>query len=67
MTEDNARTLANLILGLAVVGAAYAIARTPRLRRLAWGLLGTAVTGTIPAWLGRELHTAWTRSGQRGI
>lgn len=59
MTEDTARTVANLILGAAAVGAAYYVMRTPPLRRLAWRLAVTAATGTLPAWFSRELRQAW--------
>lgn len=64
MTEDTARTIANVVLGAAVIGAAYVVVRTPPLRRMAWRLAVTALTGTIPAWLGKEVHQAWVESGQ---
>jgi hypothetical protein len=56
---------ANVILGIAAAGAAYYVLRTPRLRRMAFQLAGAALTGTVPAWLGGELHRAWTASGAR--
>jgi hypothetical protein len=59
MTEDTARTVANLILGAAAVGVAYYVMRTPPLRRLAWRLAVSAATGTLPAWFSRELLHAW--------
>jgi uncharacterized protein (DUF2236 family) len=62
MTDDNARKIANVILGAAVIGAAYYIVKTPPLRRLAWRLALTAATGTLPAWFSRELRQAWTES-----
>lgn len=64
MTEENARRIANLVMAGAVLGAGYYIVRTPRLRRIAWRLLVTAVTGTVPAWLGGELRHAWAESGE---
>ena len=64
MTEDTARTVANLILGAAAVGAAYYVMRTPPLRRLAWRLAATAATGTLPAWFSRELRQAWADTAQ---
>ena len=67
MTEDNARRLANVILGAAALGLAYAVVRTPPLRRLAWHLAVTAATVTAPAWFKRELQQAWAESGQRAI
>jgi hypothetical protein len=64
MTEESARTVANVILGAAAVGAAYVIVRNPPLRRLAWRFARTALTATIPAWLGEEVHQAWVESGR---
>ena len=58
MTEQTAQKVANVALGAAALGAAYVIARTPRLRRMALGLAFTALTGA---------HTgvALTRSAAR--
>ena len=67
MTDDNARKLANLILGAAALGVAYYVVKTPPLRKLAWRLAVTAVTGTLPAWFNRELRQAWADSGRRTI
>lgn len=63
---DTARTLANVILGAAALGAAAVVLRTPPLRRLAFGLARTAVTVTLPVWLSREVAQAWTDSGAEG-
>jgi hypothetical protein len=62
MTEDNARKAANLIIGAAIVGAAWYVLRTPPLRRLAWRLTLAALTGTVPAWFSRELRQAWAET-----
>lgn len=64
--EDSARTLANVVVGAAALGAAVVIVRTPALRRLAFGLARTAVTVMIPAWLSREVRQAWTDTGREG-
>ncbi len=64
MTEESARRVANVILGAAALGAAYVVATNPRLRRLAWRLARTALTATLPAWIGKEVHQAWTESGR---
>lgn len=61
---DNARILADVIVGAAALGAAVVILRTPALRRLAFGLARTALTVTIPAWLSREVQQAWTESAR---
>jgi hypothetical protein len=65
MTEESARKVANVILGAAAVGAVYVVATTPPLRRLVWRLARTALTGTLPAWIGKEVHDAWIESGRR--
>ena len=67
MTDETARKVANVILGAAALGAAFYIARTPPLRRVAWRLAVAAVTETIPAWLLREVREAWAESGQRAL
>jgi hypothetical protein len=59
VTEDNARTVANVVLGAAAIGAAVIILRTPTLRRLAFGLVRAAITVGIPAWVSREVREAW--------
>jgi hypothetical protein len=65
MTEESARTIANIVIGAAAVGAAIYIAKTPPLRRIAGRVLAMAVTGTLPAWFRGELQRAWAESGQR--
>jgi hypothetical protein len=65
MTEESARKIANVVLGAAVLGAAYVIVTTPPLRRLASRLARVALTGTLPAWLGKEVQQAWMESGRR--
>jgi hypothetical protein len=67
MTDETARRVANVILGAAALGAAFYVARTPPLRRVAWRLAVAAVTGTIPAWFTREVRDAWAESGQRAL
>jgi len=67
MTEETARKVANVALGVAAVGAAYVIVRTPPLRRMALGLAMTALTGALPAWLAREAQHAWMVSGRRAV
>jgi len=67
MTEETAKRVANMALGVAAVGAAYVIVRTPPLRRMALGLAMTALTGALPAWLAREAQRAWMVSGRRAV
>jgi hypothetical protein len=66
MTEGQARTTANIVLGIAAAGAAYYILRTPQLRRTAFQLAGAALTGTVPAWLSAEVKRAWAESNRQG-
>jgi hypothetical protein len=47
MTEDTARRVANVMFGVAVVGAGYYILATPPLRRLAWRLTVVGVTSLL--------------------
>ena len=62
MKEETARTVANVVMATAAVGAAVVILRTPALRRLAFGLARTAITTAIPLWLTREVKEAWRNS-----
>jgi hypothetical protein len=59
MTESQAERFANLAIGVAAVGAAVCILKTPALRRLAWGLTRTALTISGPAWLIAEARRGW--------
>lgn len=65
MTDATAEKVANTAIGVAVIGVAYAILSRPPLRRLAWRLALVALTGTLPAWLNREVRHAWTDSGRQ--
>jgi hypothetical protein len=64
MREDTARTVANVILGAAAIGAAVVVLRVPALRRMALGLAATALTTQLPVWLRQEVTSAWQRSGR---
>jgi len=63
MTNERAEQAANVVLAAAVVGVAVAVIRTPALRRLAWRLAVTALTGALPTWIAGEVRHAWTESG----
>jgi predicted phage tail protein len=65
MTESSAQKLANVLIGAAVVGAAFYVVRTPSLRRLVWRIAVTAATGSLPIWLRQEIQHAWAESGRR--
>ncbi|MBA3886200.1 MAG: hypothetical protein H0X67_10785 [Acidobacteria bacterium] len=62
MTRETAETVADVLLGVALLGAAVLVLRTPALRRIAVGLATTALTTTLPTWIGRELKQAWVHS-----
>ena len=62
MREETARTVANVIIGAAALGAAVVILRVPTLRRLAFGLARTAIVTGIPAWITHETRRAWSES-----
>lgn len=59
MTEHQAERIANVVIGVAAIGAAVYILKTPALRRLAWGLARTALTASGPAWLIAETRRGW--------
>jgi len=63
MTQSQAENVANIVIGAAAIGAAYYVMKTPSLRRLAWQLTVAAITGTIPAWMTREIRESWEASG----
>jgi hypothetical protein len=65
MTDSTAEKLANVLIGAAVVGAAFYVVRTPSLRRLVWRLAVTAATGALPAWFQQEVERSWAESGRR--
>lgn len=64
MKEQTATTIADVVLLAAAGTVAWLIVRDPRLRRPALQLLRGFVTGTVPAYLAREIRTAWEVSGQ---
>jgi hypothetical protein len=66
MKEETARTVANIVLAAAAVGAAVVVLRVPALRKMAIGLAATALTTQVPAWLRQEVSQAWTNSGRVG-
>ena len=65
MKEETAYAVADLALIVAAGAAAWFVLREPRLRRPALRLVRVLATTTIPAFLVREVRTAWEASGQR--
>jgi hypothetical protein len=62
MTEQRAVQIANVVIGVAAVGVAYYVLRTPALRRTARQIATTALVTTLPGWFNRELRQAWADS-----
>ena len=65
MTEQQARTTANLVMGAAALGAAYVVLRSPQLRRVAWQLARSWASGPLAVWAAGEVRRAWDESGRR--
>ena len=66
MTENQARTTANLIMAAAALGAAVFVLRNPKLRRMAWLLARQYATGPLAAWTTGTVQSAWDASGGSG-
>lgn len=64
MTREQAERVANVVIGVAAVGAAVLILRTPQLRRMALQLARTALLTTGPAWAAGELKKHWADSAE---
>ena len=63
MTNERAEQAASVVLAVAAVSVAVVVLRTPALRRLAWRLTLTTLTGTLPTWVANEVRHAWSQSG----
>jgi hypothetical protein len=63
MTNERAEQAANIVLAAAAIGVVAVVMRTPALRRIAWRLAVTALTGSLPAWFAKEVRHAWSESG----
>jgi hypothetical protein len=62
MTERQAETIANLVIGAAAIGAAIYVLRTPALRRVLWGAARNTLIAGLPAWLLAETRNGWVGS-----
>ena len=65
MNEQQARTTANVIMTVAVMGAAVMVLRSPSLRKLAWRLAREYGGAPLAVFLAKSLHDAWEQSGRR--
>jgi hypothetical protein len=64
MTDENARTAANLVLLSAGIAAAYVIATRPPLRRLALTAVRYWLGASVPVFLMNQAREAWVESGR---
>jgi hypothetical protein len=65
MTDQNARTAANVVLVSAGVAAAYLLLTRPPLRRLAIRAVQLYLGASLPAFLLTQAREAWVESGNR--
>jgi hypothetical protein len=65
MTDENARTAANVVLISAGVAAAYLVLTRPPLRRLAVTAVQLWLGASLPAFLLTQAREAWVESGSR--
>jgi hypothetical protein len=63
MTEQQARTAADVVIAAAVIGAAVIVLRSPKLRRMAWQLARLYAAGPVAAWTAATVRQAWDESG----
>jgi len=64
VTEDNARTVANVVIASAGLAAAYVVLTTPPLRRLAMQAVRIWLGVPAPAFLVETTRRAWVESGR---
>jgi hypothetical protein len=64
MTEQQARTTANVIMAAAAIGAAVVVLRSPSLRRLAWQMARQYGAAPLTVFLATTVHDAWQASGR---
>jgi hypothetical protein len=64
MTQEGARTAANVVLGIAGAAMAYVVLTTPPLRRVAFRGLRFWLGASVPVYLLREARHAWLQSSR---
>jgi hypothetical protein len=64
MTERQAETIANIVLGVAAASAAYYVLTNAEARRAAWRAARTALAASGP-WLIAEARQGWAASAGR--
>jgi len=63
VTDQHARTVANMVVASAAVAAAYVVLTTPPLRRLAIAATRLWLGASVPVFLTHQLQRAWAESG----
>lgn len=66
MTEAHARTVANVVIAAAALGAAVFVLRSPKLRRMAWQLARQYATGPLAVQAAATVRQAWDESAPAG-
>jgi hypothetical protein len=64
MTDEQARTAANVVLASAGVAAAYVVLTTPSLRRLALRATQMWLGASIPVYLLNQVRQAWVQTAR---
>ena len=62
MTEQQARTTANVLMAAAALGAAVIVLRNPKLRRSTWQMARQYATGPLALWMAATVREAWEDS-----
>lgn len=62
MTEQQARTTANILMSAAAVGAVVLVLRSPSLRRLVWRFAKGYARGPLAVLAATAVRTAWDES-----
>jgi hypothetical protein len=65
MTDEHARTAANVVLVSAGVAVAYLVLTKPPLRRLAVRAVRLWLGASVPVFLMAQAREAWVESGSR--
>jgi hypothetical protein len=67
VTEQHARTTANVLMAAAALGAAVFVLRNPRLRRLTWQLARQYAAGPGAVGFATLVRDAWQSSDKTRI
>jgi hypothetical protein len=65
VTEQQARTTANVVMAAAALGAAVIVLRNRNLRRIAWQMARQYATGPLAVGMAVLVRDAWDQSERR--